>query len=711
MDGGIDRPWPLRRHGRLAGRWLLPCFAVLLAALCATLWLGVRINPGQHQGDLAAYYFAGKALQAGQDPYDIDVLSSLAHTPLSNGFVYPPITLPIFRLLANLPYAAVYRGFLLLKAGILLGMLALWLKAFVNHSPWVFLGFVALSFNAAVYVDFRVGNIAIFEQALIWVGFYWLMRQRPLPFTLSILAASLFKVTPLAFLGLLLLTKQRSRIRHLLLGGGLFAGMNFIGYLASPTLFQGFLSASSRLTDRGVVNPSTAALIRDAYAGMSNHAAGAGLASGPGLIYLLAAGAITFVTLMAAAKARVGNSGQELLLQIFLVCLAYGLVVPRFKTYSYVLVVVPTFYVLMRAGHHLRKKHSARPLLAFAPLLVVTGISSSYAAVYGPTLVSATALGYAPWAALFLTWLISLTGIGLRGKGWLLQADQHAREAEPIPEDRTPSLPPQIYTQDYYLQVCGGYREFLDGGMASRLEEAIRLGMLEPGITVLDIGSGRGEMAIRCAEGGCRVWGIDYSADALALSRDLLLRKAKAGWEGQVIFQKMNSKALAFADASFDRVFLIDVVEHLYPLELQTALKEAARVTRPGGRLVIHTAPNAWLIKPIYLLAALLFRWKHHPYHVYEQSYVSLKHNLRWLGGKLSIRMSKIPGFFSLGVGERAGERSRFARLARALDRVFDHHLVAFLIDHTPLKYALATDLWATLDLPPDPSRPTARPA
>ena len=262
------------------------------------------------------------------------------------------------------------------------------------------------------------------------------------------------------------------------------------------------------------------------------------------------------------------------------------------------------------------------------------------------------------------------------------------------------SLPAEIYSQDYYLQFCGGYEEFLGGGLASRLEAAIRLGRLEPGMTVLDIGSGRGEMAVRCAEEGCRVWGVDYSADALALSRDLVLRRGRATDEGRVAFQRMNSKSLAFPEGFFDRVFLIDVVEHQYPGELEATLKEVRRVTRAGGRVVVHTAPNAWLIKPIYLLAGLLFRWKRHPYHVNEQSYLELNRNLRHLGGLATIEMSKVPGFFKLGVGPGADSDSRFGGIARVLDAVFDARPLAALIANTPLKFILATDLWATVDLP-----------
>ena len=55
-----------------------------------------------------------------------------------------------------------------------------------------------------------------------------------------------------------------------------------------------------------------------------------------------------------------------------------------------------------------------------------------------------------------------------------------------------------------------------------------------------------------------------------------------------------DAKTLPFPSDYFDRVLMFDVVEHLFPWELQQALVDIGRVLKPGGRLVIHTAPNRW---------------------------------------------------------------------------------------------------------------------
>ena len=43
-----------------------------------------------------------------------------------------------------------------------------------------------------------------------------------------------------------------------------------------------------------------------------------------------------------------------------------------------------------------------------------------------------------------------------------------------------------------------------------------------------------------------------------------------------------------FPNDYFDRVLMFDVVEHLFPWELQQAFVDIGRVLKPGGRLVIH---------------------------------------------------------------------------------------------------------------------------
>jgi len=168
------------------------------------------------------------------------------------------------------------------------------------------------------------------------------------------------------------------------------------------------------------------------------------------------------------------------------------------------------------------------------------------------------------------------------------------RQSQPVRSDR--------YDRAYFLLACEGYEEFAasEGRQLSRrLRTAFKIAGIEPGMRVLDVGCGRGEILRRCARLGAESHGIDYAAAAVAMSWMVLDAGEAAG------VYRADAKALPFADGVFDRVLLFDIVEHLHPWELDRALREAARVLCADGRVVVHTAPNAWYDRYAYPLV----RW------------------------------------------------------------------------------------------------------
>jgi len=99
--------------------------------------------------------------------------------------------------------------------------------------------------------------------------------------------------------------------------------------------------------------------------------------------------------------------------------------------------------------------------------------------------------------------------------------------------------------------------------------------------SVLDAGSGDGTMAFLLAPHCQRITCLDQSPKVLQAARRRLQGLTN------VDFAPGDIHALPFADAHFDHVLLLHVLT--YARDPVLALKEAARVLRPGGDIIIST--------------------------------------------------------------------------------------------------------------------------
>jgi cyclopropane fatty-acyl-phospholipid synthase-like methyltransferase len=170
------------------------------------------------------------------------------------------------------------------------------------------------------------------------------------------------------------------------------------------------------------------------------------------------------------------------------------------------------------------------------------------------------------------------------------------------------SLPSVLYTEEYFLTACEGYDVFLESEgqhLSRRLNEAFAVADVRPGMRLLDVGCGRGEIVRQCMQLGVEAYGVDYAEAATTMTRDTILMYLKEAVEQTEIDPlpsrrirsavcRSDAKKLPFAADYFDRVLMFDVVEHLYPWELHQAMLEVSRVLKSDGRFIIHTAPNRW---------------------------------------------------------------------------------------------------------------------
>ncbi len=107
---------------------------------------------------------------------------------------------------------------------------------------------------------------------------------------------------------------------------------------------------------------------------------------------------------------------------------------------------------------------------------------------------------------------------------------------------------------------------------------------------LLEIGCGAGNLLVQASVPGSFPLALDLSMQALTFVRSRL-QELEAGPEAIKGFACLQSigEQLPFADGSFDFILLSEVVEHLEAPQL--SIREASRVLRPGGRLLV-TTPN-----------------------------------------------------------------------------------------------------------------------
>jgi SAM-dependent methyltransferase len=96
------------------------------------------------------------------------------------------------------------------------------------------------------------------------------------------------------------------------------------------------------------------------------------------------------------------------------------------------------------------------------------------------------------------------------------------------------------------------------------------------GRSILDIGCGPGALAKALAARGASVTGIDPNAAMIAAA-------SAAVPDGH--FAVASAERLTFPDGSFDGAVFLNSLHHLS--DARAALREAARVVKPGGRIVM----------------------------------------------------------------------------------------------------------------------------
>ena len=105
--------------------------------------------------------------------------------------------------------------------------------------------------------------------------------------------------------------------------------------------------------------------------------------------------------------------------------------------------------------------------------------------------------------------------------------------------------------------------------------------MIGPGDEVLECACGTGAISAAIAPACARLVATDYSDGMLAQARKKLAKRSN------VTVEQADITALPYADDSFDVAVAGNVI-HLLP-DPEQALRELARVVRPGGTIILPT--------------------------------------------------------------------------------------------------------------------------
>jgi len=373
----------------------------VLGAIWLALAIRIIATSDQTQWDFKVYYHAANAWAVGLDPYDLQSLSDLSGEDIELPYVYPPGVLCFFRLFSWMPYEIAARVWVLLKLAALAALAIIWRRCFLQDVDGLLFAIVLLlGFSATVVWDLRSGNVSILEQLLLWTGFLNYLRDRRVAAAAFIGLASVFKLTPIIFLGLLLLPRCHPRTAVMALVTGLVVCLLCLAPLAwQPHLAQPFVTNAVSVTKSlGPLNPCVVSVID--WLGRNEDSA-SWLQRSPLSRQLLLAGYVLVILGFSIRPFICLVRQRDQLGLIVLSALIYALLLPRFQIYNYILLIPPACLLV----HAVRSRISVVALLAI--LLCLQGRAGGYDATLNGLLWS-----FGPWMLALGLWLMCITGPG-----------------------------------------------------------------------------------------------------------------------------------------------------------------------------------------------------------------------------------------------------------------------------------------------------------
>ena len=315
--------------------------SALLVAFGLMALIAIRWN--NYQWDLHMFLGSATDFMQGISPYRGKGLS----------FYHPPLTLYLYGLVAQLPFVLAYELWLALKIAALGALFLIWNRHFLKLDfAWATVLYFILAYNGAIYSDLVSGNVSLFEQLGLWFGFAALLQGRYALFCLCVILVAQFKLTPIFFSVLLLFVPKRPQWQWFAVCAAGFVAVFLLNLVFQPALLKDFFTVAAVLDERGVQSPGTLAFIRDVFDRIGGPTFSEGTRADEAVFVIIAL-AIGVFSLAAVLHHRRANAEPDSKLIVYFACLAYALAVPRMKSYSYILLLIPTLALIRLWPRHM----------------------------------------------------------------------------------------------------------------------------------------------------------------------------------------------------------------------------------------------------------------------------------------------------------------------------------------------------------------------
>ncbi len=147
----------------------------------------------------------------------------------------------------------------------------------------------------------------------------------------------------------------------------------------------------------------------------------------------------------------------------------------------------------------------------------------------------------------------------------------------------------------YVDDQCNKFLDMLSdsGHWAQKHAEIWRLTGKIEGMRILDLGCGIGAHALDYAMAGNECWGIDLLPDMVGAGHKLAAELSLSD-HCHILQGDVTRITDYFDNGFFDYVIASDIIEHLSDQQVHRSLVGVERCLKPGGKIIVHTAPSKY---------------------------------------------------------------------------------------------------------------------